>query len=76
MGLEGQMEELVRQAEEARVAVVQALGSRYVEMTPAISNTALLQQRVESTLKDVNELHTAIDHDVSMLYESMSQRFT
>lgn len=65
VGLEGQMEELVRQAEEARVGVLQALGSRYVELTSAISDTARLQQRVESTLQNITDLHTSIDHDVS-----------
>lgn len=65
IGLEGQMEELVRQAEEARVGVLQALGSRYVELTSAISDTALLQQRVSSTLQNVTDLHTSIDQDVS-----------
>ncbi|XP_050712012.1 centromere/kinetochore protein zw10 homolog isoform X2 [Eriocheir sinensis] len=64
IGLEGQMEELVRQAEEARVGVLQALGSRYVELTSAISDTALLQQRVSSTLQNVTDLHTSIDQDI------------
>lgn len=66
VGLEGQMEEMIRQAEEARVGVLQALGSRYVDLTSAISDTALLQQRVESSLQNVTDLQTSIDQDVSL----------
>lgn len=65
VGLEGQMEELVRQAEEARVGVLQALGSRYVELTTAVSDTAFLQQHVDATLQSITDLHTSIDQDVS-----------
>lgn len=58
------MEELVRQAEEARVGVLQALGSRYVELTSAVADTAFLHQHVNTTLQSITDLHTSIDGDV------------
>ena len=65
MGLEGQMEELVRQAEEAHVKVLKAMKSRYVELTSAVSDTAFLQHHVETTLQSITDLQTTIYQDVS-----------
>ena len=58
------MEELVRQAEETRVGVLQALGSCYVELTSAASDTAFLHQHVDATLQSTTQLRTSIDQDV------------
>uniref|UniRef100_A0A0P4W4M1 Centromere/kinetochore protein zw10 homolog n=1 Tax=Scylla olivacea TaxID=85551 RepID=A0A0P4W4M1_SCYOL len=64
VGLEGHMEEMVRQAEEAHIGVLQALRTRYVELSSAVSDTAFLQQHVEATLHSITDLHTSIDQDV------------
>ncbi|MPC08494.1 centromere/kinetochore protein zw10 homolog [Portunus trituberculatus] len=64
VGTEGHMEEMVRQAEEAHVGLLQALRTRYVELSSAVSDTAFLQQHVEATLHSITDLHTSIEQDV------------
>ncbi|XP_045583707.2 centromere/kinetochore protein zw10 homolog isoform X1 [Procambarus clarkii] len=64
LGVEGQLEELVKRAEEARVGVFQALGSRYSKLTTALHDTTQLHERVGSALEEISNLHNTIEEEL------------
>ncbi|KAG7154664.1 Centromere/kinetochore protein zw10-like [Homarus americanus] len=64
LGIDGQLEELVKRAEEGRVGVFQALGSRYSKLTTALHDTTLLHDRVNAALRDLTNLHDSIEQEV------------
>lgn len=64
LGVDGQLEELVKKAEEARVGVLQALGSRYEKLTTALHDTTHLHERVSAALQDLSNLHESIEQEV------------
>lgn len=60
----GQLEELVKRAEEAREAVCQTLGSRYDSLAMVVHDTAHLHHRVANALEDLTSLHNSIEQEV------------
>ncbi|KAK3876808.1 hypothetical protein Pcinc_018426 [Petrolisthes cinctipes] len=61
---EAQLEEVVRQAEEAREAVLQCLESRYSQLNTAVQDTKYLHDRVNKARLNVNNLSDYIEQEV------------
>ncbi|KAK8726414.1 hypothetical protein OTU49_010253 [Cherax quadricarinatus] len=64
-GVDGQLEELAKRAEEAREGVLHALGSRYIKLTNSLYDTSHLQESVSAALHDLTSLHDSIDEEVA-----------
>lgn len=54
----------MKRAEEARVGVLQALGTRYEKLTTALHDTTHLHERVTAALQDLTDLHESIEEEV------------
>lgn len=74
-GTGGQLEELVKRAEEAREAVCQTLGSRYDSLAMVVHDTAHLHHRVANALEDLTSLHNSIEQEVLPNYENVIKEF-
>ncbi|XP_047736855.1 centromere/kinetochore protein zw10 homolog, partial [Hyalella azteca] len=56
---------LAKRAVEAKLAVIQALNGRYVQLSSALQDTSLLQARVEVNEEQLHQLKTTLDSEVS-----------
>ncbi|KAK7070640.1 hypothetical protein SK128_017577 [Halocaridina rubra] len=63
-GTGGQLEEIIKRAEEAKLSVCQDLQSRYSNLSVNLHITSHLHQRVSSTLEELNQLHDTIQDEV------------
>ena len=62
----GELEELVKKADEVKVTVCQTLATRYDTLTSVLYDTSMLHKQVNNTLDDLNILQKNIQNDVSL----------
>lgn len=63
-GSGGQMEELIKRAEEARLSVCQELHSRYSTLSVDLHYTSHLHYRVETAIEEISQLRDSVQQEV------------